>query len=465
MRASRRSLLRAALGGGVALGLGGLGLRAARAETGNNLLLAVYFSGGWDQLLALDPRPANQAKYSGAAPYQEGGTGIDPAYDDVNDGWMQDVLADTGGSGVQQAGGLKVGPAFAPELLAHAADLAIVRGINMSTLTHEVGRRFFTTGQLPRGLAPVGSSLASLVAAAEGIDATVPNLSIETESYAVGLPAYASPIQVRDGQDVRDMLRVLGPELAYGKAAIVDHESGDPSCRGEELDGQGHVALHRASRLKALSMVQSGQDALFDFDIANPGTNQALFDRLGITSAADLTGEKGNAAIAAQALSRGVTRGVSVRLASNLDDHDDWANEHPNKIRDGLALLGNLITWLKSQESPFGDGGSTWDHTTLMVFSEFSRTPLLNGRGGRDHHLSSSCLLAGPGLKRGVTVGASSEKGMAPQAMNLSTGDAQPQGGASIGPGDVVKTVLTSMGLGDVPLGNQPLDVIDALLA
>jgi uncharacterized protein (DUF1501 family) len=113
----------------------------------------------------------------------------------------------------------------------------------------------------------------------------------------------------------------------------------------------------------------------------------------------------------------------------------------------------------------FGDGGSTWDRTTLMVFSEFSRTPLLNGRGGRDHHLSSSCLLAGPDLRRGVTVGASSEKGMAPQAMNLSTGEAQPNGGASIGPGDVVKTVLTSMGLGEVSLGNQPLDVIDALLA
>ncbi len=464
MRASRRNILRAALGGGVALGLGGLGVRAARAAGGQNLLLTVYFSGGWDQLLALDPRATNAAKYSGNAPYQESGTGIHPAYGNVPDAWMDTVLGDTGGSGVQRAGGLDFGPAIPAEMLAHAADLAIVRGINMSTLTHEVGRRFFTTGQFPRGLAPVGSSLASLVAAAEGIDATVPNLTIESESYAVGLPAYASPINVRDGQDVRDMLKVLGPDLAYGKGAILDQEEGDSSCRGEELDGQGQVALHRASRLKALSMVESGQDALFDFDAVNPGTNQALFDRLGITTAADLAGEKGNAAIAAQALSRGVTRGVSVRLARDIDDHDDWANEHPNKIRDGFALLGNLITWLKSQASPFGDAASTWDHTTLMVFSEFSRTPLLNGRAGRDHHLSSSCLLAGPGLRRGVAVGASSEKGMAPQAMNLSTGEVQ-QGGASIGPGDIVKTVLTSMGLGDVSLGNQPLDVIDALLA
>jgi hypothetical protein len=466
MRLSRRSLLRAALGGGVTLGLGGLGLRAARADGGQNLLLSVYFSGGWDQLLALDPRPSNAPKFSGNAPYEGGGSGIHPAYGNVNEGWMDDVLSATGGSGIQEAGGLRLGPAIAPELLAHAADLAVVRGVNMSTLTHEVGRRFFTTGQFPRGLSPVGSSVTSLVAGAEGVEATIPNLSIATESYSIGLPAYASPIQVRDGQDVRDMLRILGDDLAFGGDALADLEEGDASCRGEELDGTGMTTLFRASRIKARSMVESGQDQLFAFDAANPGTNQALFDRLGIASAADLATAKGSAAIAAQALTRGVTRAVSVRLANDLDAHDDWAAEHPTQLRNGFALLGNLIRWLKETESPFGDGGSTWDHTTLMCFSEFARTPLLNGRDGRDHHLASSCLLAGPGLRRGVTVGATTDTGMAAMKMNLQTGEpVQGDGGASVGPADLVKTVLTSMGLGEISLGNQPLDVVDALLA
>lgn len=473
MRTSRRNLFRAALGGGIALGLGGLhlgergvrlGARPARAAGGQNLLLSVYFSGGWDQLLALDPRPTNAAKFAGNAPYQ-GGSGIHPAYGLVDEPWMDAVLAATGGSGVQTAAGLKLGPAVPPELLAHAADLAVVRGINMATLTHEVGRRFFTTGQMPRGLTPVGSSLPSLVAGAEGVDSTIPNLSILTESYAVDLPAYAAPIQVRDGQDVRDMLRILGTGLAHGEGAILDHEEGDPSCRAEELDGEGLATLYRASRVKARSMVTSGDDALFAFDLANPGVNAPLFDRLGVATAADLAGPKGSAAIAGQALARGVARAVSVRLARLTDAHDDWHVDHPNELRDGLATLGNLIRYLKEQESPFGDGGSTWDHTTLVCFSEFARTPLINGRDGRDHHLASSCLLAGPGLRRGVTVGATSDQGMAARRIDLASGQPVADGGVSFGPADVMKTVLTSMGLEDVALGNQAPQVIDALLA
>src|SRR5690242_3432752 len=131
MHLSRRNLLRAVLGGGVAIGCGGLGARLARADAGQNLVLAVYFSGGWDQLLVLDPRDASQAKYKGDAPYQPDGSGIHPAYDTIPDTWMSDVLDATGGSGIQNAGGQKWGPAVPAELLEHASDLSIVRGVNM----------------------------------------------------------------------------------------------------------------------------------------------------------------------------------------------------------------------------------------------------------------------------------------------------------------------------------------------
>lgn len=465
MRTSRRTLLRMALGGGVALGLGGLGTRLARAAEGENLLLSVYFSGGWDQLLTWDPRPADEARFKGDAPYQPGGTGIHPAYELVGDGWMQDVLDATGGSGIQSAGGLDVGPSVPPELLAHAADLSIVRGVNMGTLTHEVGRRFFLTGQFPRGLQPVGSSLPSLLASAEGQPSTIPNLSIETESYAVGLPAFASPIQVRDAQDVRDMLRILGPGLEHGSDAVAELLARDPSCRSLELDGEGKVTQYLSSRDKAQAMVLSGQDALFNFNAGNPGVNEALFDALRIANNADLNGEKGSAAIAAQALTKGVARAVSVRLVQGIDDHDDWASGHPTVVRNGLMVLGDLIAYLKSQPSPFGASGkSTWDHTTLLCFSEFARTPLLNGRDGRDHHLASSCLVAGPGIARGRVIGGTSDEGMGALGVD-DAGAPLASGGTSIGPDEVIKTLLTSMGMGDVSLGNQPVAPIDALLA
>jgi len=52
-------------------------------------------------------------------------------------------------------------------------------------------------------------------------------------------------------------------------------------------------------------------------------------------------------------------------------------------------------------------GGDTWlDHTTLFAFSEFARTPMFNQFGGRDHHLTSSCLLAGAGAIESLNLAA-----------------------------------------------------------
>ena len=63
-RTSRRSFLEIAglLGGGVLLRRSLLG--EAQAQTADpKFLLLVYFSGGWDQLLALDPRDALLPQY------------------------------------------------------------------------------------------------------------------------------------------------------------------------------------------------------------------------------------------------------------------------------------------------------------------------------------------------------------------------------------------------------------------
>ena len=62
-RTTRRSFLEIAglVGGGVLLRRSLLG-EAHAAGPDPKFLLLVYFSGGWDQLLALDPRDATQAQ-------------------------------------------------------------------------------------------------------------------------------------------------------------------------------------------------------------------------------------------------------------------------------------------------------------------------------------------------------------------------------------------------------------------
>jgi hypothetical protein len=179
---SRRSFLEVlgVAGGGLLLQQTSLGSAAlAQPMSGDpKYLLVVYFAGGWDQLLALDPRPQNDPQFQvigGRAPV----TRIQPAYDlaAAEDSGVAAVMTATGGTGVQTSGALSFGPAVPQTLLQHASEFAIVRGMQMDTLTHEVGRRYLITGKFPRGLVASGSSLNTQFAAQTGVRTDVPNLS------------------------------------------------------------------------------------------------------------------------------------------------------------------------------------------------------------------------------------------------------------------------------------------------
>src|SRR5262247_1198292 len=108
-QSSRRRFLEiVGLGAGVAL-LDNLSLPlpafAATAES-QQLLLFVYMSGGWDQLLCWDPRPNDNPLYQKNERYDgPGTTGIFPAYDQVADTEVKAVMA-ANPSGLQKRGNL-----------------------------------------------------------------------------------------------------------------------------------------------------------------------------------------------------------------------------------------------------------------------------------------------------------------------------------------------------------------------
>jgi uncharacterized protein (DUF1501 family) len=86
-------------------------------------------------------------------------------------------------------------------------------------------------------------------------------------------------------------------------------------------------------------------------------------------------------------------------------------------------------------------GGTFMDHTTILIFSEFSRTPLINASGGRDHHITNSCMLLGKGIKHNTVYGRSGDVGLSAGIVNHATGlpDAS---GDQILPDHVIATVM-----------------------
>jgi uncharacterized protein (DUF1501 family) len=440
--------------------------RAEAATPPAGYLLFCYFSGGWDQLLALDPRDATLPEFQQAKAYGAGGSGIYPAYGMINDAGVRALLANNP-SGIQRPAGspLTFGPAVPLSLMQHAQDLCLVRGVSMGTLTHEVGRRYFITGKFPRGLQAAGSSLPTVVAAQAGDVSQIPNLAVGVESYNENFPAFASGLEVQGASDVYGVLRPGGTAISAGTdTALRGYEAAGLSCAGQEADGSGLATLFRASREKARELVVSGAASHFNFTLnASQQTQEIkdLFAAFGIVTYADLNGPRGQAALAAQALTKGISQAVSVQLATGIDDHSDsWQRTHPGALRNGFDALANLISFLKN--TPDAKGGSVWSRTTLMVFSEFARTPLLNPRGGRDHHLASSCLLAGPGIQGNKVVGGTNDNGMTVRAIDPQTG--LPGGTMNVRPADLHATVLQSMGLPYTHLTNQSPQVIPAIL-
>jgi uncharacterized protein (DUF1501 family) len=73
---------------------------------------------------------------------------------------------------------------------------------------------------------------------------------------------------------------------------------------------------------------------------------------------------------------------------------------------------------------------------------------MLNNSRGRDHHLTNSCFMLGGCARGGAVVGASSDVGMQPQAVNIETGRVDP-GGNVILPEYVLRGLMVSAGIED----------------
>jgi hypothetical protein len=505
------------------------------ASTPPRLLVFCYFSGGWDQLCGLDPRPFQQSS-PGNCNFPNSNSPINPAFDQIVDistdvdsagnkyciaNYLNSAAGKTNYGLIQPIAGnssVLLGPSFYDTVFDSNSpnyqkdvfqSCCVIRGINMGTLTHEVGRRYFITGKFPAGLTAQGSALPTWWAYQNG-DATgspIPNISMGVETYNSGLPSFASGMETFTTADLLNTLRPLPPSiaspssaLAGENAAVHQYESSD-DCWETQLNGQGLVDMLRAGRLSALNMVAANLGSYFTFP--NPGSSGAgqnpwpnLYNAFGIKTPADLAGPKGQALLAAQALTpvkigsqmASVATCVSIQPAIGIDSHDsEWTKIHPAYLREGFDAVGRLISYLQNTPDPCVSGKMLIDRTQIMCFSEFARTPYINARGGRDHHLSSSCMLAGAGIRGGTVIGATSDSDFLALPIDLNTGkvaiptgelktcalpatesctgtDATPSGGYTVRPPDIHATFLQAAGFSDSNLFNQQPVIIPAIL-
>ncbi|RME01897.1 MAG: DUF1501 domain-containing protein [Deltaproteobacteria bacterium] len=86
----------------------------------------------------------------------------------------------------------------------------------------------------------------------------------------------------------------------------------------------------------------------------------------------------------------------------------------------------------------------------------------MNSRGGRDHHLSSSCLVAGKGIAGNRVIGATDDTFFL-QPIDPATG-VPDERGVRIRPPDIHATLLAALGLPHDHIANQDPVRIEAML-
>jgi uncharacterized protein (DUF1501 family) len=147
---------------------------------------------------------------------------------------------------------------------------------------------------------------------------------------------------------------------------------------------------------------------LFDLNRETPETRERYGRKL-----------LGQSTLLARRLVEGGVRTVLVRF-KGWDHHESIARAMTYGFPPKLEALDQAVTALHEDLARRGLD----ERVTVVLASEFGRTPRINPRGGRDHWArASSVLLFGGGLRRGVVVGKTDANGEAPIERPVSPAD------------------------------------------
>jgi hypothetical protein len=305
--------------------------------------------------------------------------------------------------------GLEISTLY-PHLSKHADKLAVVRSCFSDAFDHAPAIFTSCTGSqfpgrpslgswLSYGLGSENKNLPSFVVMSDGA------MKSGAGAYGSGfLPASYQGTMFRGGSK--------SPVLNLANPAKVNNEA-----QRETLDfitdlNRGHFASREEdstldARIKAYELafrMQAEAPGAVDISTESEAT-QKLY---GVGE--PLTDDFGRKCLLARRLVERGVRAVQLFFGTNLGD--DWDDAHNDLLGSHNKMAGKsdkpiaaLLTDLQSR--------GLLDSTLVVWNSEFGRTPLAEGKNGRDHHpYGYSMWMAGAGIKGGRALGATDEFGL-----------------------------------------------------
>ena len=367
-------------------------------------VIFLFMHGGVSHVDTWDPKPSLR-KYDGQPLPGSFGEGLITSRIDFRKALMRGSPWDFNRCGKS---GLEISSLY-PHISEHADDIAVIRSCHSDAFDHAPAIYLRTSGsQFPGrpslgswtayGLGSENQNLPAFVVMSDG--------AIKSGAGAYGpgyLPAVYQGTVFRNGQN--PVLHLNSPE---GVSSQSQRETLDLIARMNKrhfAEREDDTALDAriASYELAFRMQAEAPDAV---DIAKESdATRALY---GIGEPA--TDDFGRKCLLARRLVQRGVRFVQLYCGTNLGD--DWDDAHND-------LLGSHIKMCKKSDQPIAallkdlKAHGLLDSTLVVWSSEFGRTPLAEGKNGRDHHpYGFSTWMAGAGIQGGRALGATDEFGL-----------------------------------------------------
>jgi hypothetical protein len=389
---SRRHFLLGSAAGAGLLALGGAARKRARAAapgTGKNLIL-VLAAGGWDVTYALDPKP-----------------GL--------------ATVDVPAGSITSYGDLPIWtdatrPNVSAYFAAHAGVTAVVNGLSVRSIAHPECRKRVLTGG-PSALSP---DFAAIAAHELGRDLPMPYLVLGQNAFTGPLASSAGRVGSRN-----QIVALLDPTQAYDAPAAVTTPRFTPDADDETaMRAFVHARAERERAVRGARgynkrRIDDFQSSLARGDLLRE--NAAGFGDRGrnLNLATQMT-------LAADVLEQGISRATMLDTRLAWDTHND--NARQGEFHETIfGALKGLVDDLAARPGSAA-GAKMLDETIVVVLSEMSRTPLLNGQAGKDHWPVTSALVIGAGVRGGRAYGGTSDK-LEARPIDLATGEPVASGG------------------------------------
>lgn len=419
-----------------------------QAAPPDRFLIVVNASGGWDPTSICDPKGLNQA-YQDRSDRYEGSTNSVDLDSNKTFGNIQWSAIPEGVSNdelVRQ----RINDQFDDFFTTHGDKLTVINGIDTGTNNHDTGNRFVWSGNDETGY----PSLAAYFAA----------------SVAPTLPmAYIS----NGGYDFTDSLVARARASSAGFVSEVADPNSYYDDRGfhfrtanRGVDQYSHIEAAQRARIQRqldseqLPLRRKQLQQLFG--IRNTDSNLGeLTVRLDDLQANVLRDDHWNTNRAnslksqAEVVVASMAAGLTASANLNVGGFDTHGNHDANAYPD----LGDLLEGVHFLMVALEYAGIA-DRTTVVMGSDFGRTPYYNSGNGKDHWPVTSMMVLKSGSTGGRVFGASTNEFMA-QPVNLTTG--QPDvSGQTLTPQHVNRAIRNLMGVGSTSLAdNYPLNVPD----